>query len=211
MKYVSELPLVGKSICYVIPMSVAPPDLSPEEEEAESSILGKQRSIDDLVSLRRESYHDSLRLHVVFKMSSIVDDINCPTHQIYGASLHAKTPIIEAKLQQPVLDKDLVLLITTRNPHEPQLRVEVNEAGDPSSVAAVSFDPDVPDRVTATEVRELFFVVQQGRSMRRQAGEARRVMQRLLALAPQMCRALRFNVCVFGMQGRGMLWDETVQ
>lgn len=210
VKYVSEMPLVGNAIAYVIPMAVAPPDLSPDEEEAESSILGQKRDIDAIVPRRRESYHDALRMHVAFKMSSIVEVIHCPTHRIYGTSLHAKTPIVEAKLQEPVLDKDLVLLITTRAPHEPQLRVEVNETGDPSSVAAVSLDARVPDAFEATEARELLLVVQQGTSMRRQVSEARRVTRELLRLAPHMCRLLRFNMAVFGRNGRGVLWERSV-
>ncbi len=206
--YNTLLPMDGQSLCYLLPMALAPRPITVGAGEAAKAQDGLS-DIDRMLKARRENQKNNLRIEVRCRMSNTVKEIRCPTHDKVNIQLsHQRVPTVELIQDQPYLDKDFVLLIKTENAYEPRAMVEVNEVGEQSSCAAVAYNLPLPATLPKSEHCDLVLIVQHGPSMARQAAQAVDFLQKAFVLLPDLCKLATFNVGCFGSDSR-LLWKAS--
>ena len=182
--YVTELPLAGDDLRFVLPTTVSP-RYAPAEDR-----VGVGRTPAEAVNppvAWRVPY--GLDLTVKLDMPSTIRSVESPSHPI---SFEPDGPKGTVKLgeRMTALDRDFVLLVGLAEPHEPRVWIEEDEQG---CAAMVAFQPQFDAKEAPCEI--IFVVDRSGSMGGTSIAEARNALQLCLR---SLTEGTHFNIVGFG-------------
>ena len=188
---VADLKIEGEDVRFFLPTFVAPR-------------YQPARETDPIPSGNVKRVLDGLRIDLSCTMSQPITAITSPSHAIV-ANIQPGARTASASLAAGVtqLDKDLVVLIRTLNPHEPRVCVEVAEDG--STATMITLAPHIE---LDEEKCELIFIVDRSGSMSgTKIDQARKAMTLFFRSLPEDCY---LNIVGFGSSFR-KLWPKSAK
>ena len=191
LKWVSELPVEGDAIRFLLPTTVAPRYAPSEDREGLSPTPAER--VSPPVELEVPY---GFELDVDVELASPVRSVDSPSHPV-RVEIDGRKARVALSHAVAAMDRDFVLLLTPSESSSPRVLVERN--GDGLVTAAVSFVPRLEAREARTEV---IFLVDRSGSMEGSSMEQVRA-------ALQLClRSLRegdrFNIVGFGSEFRAL-------
>ncbi len=193
--YVAQLRHEGKALRFQIPTTVSPryvPAGPPEVGEPDGHRVNPPVAF-------KVPYGLTLRLEI--ESDSPLRSIDSPSHPLKVTMLEENRAKVEISSESVALDRDFVLLLEPKEPHQPHVRVAQEEDG--TRIAMVSFYPDHGG--AQRQGKEVLFLLDCSGSM---GGDSMEQAKKALALC---LRALSegdsFNITLFGSSWQS-LWKR---
>jgi Ca-activated chloride channel family protein len=185
LTYVTELSCEGESLRFMLPTTVAPRYAPPEDR------VGIGRSPEQALNPpRRHDVPYGLSFTATVTASSAVRRIESPSHPI-AVDVDGHCATVTLAQEAVALDRDVVVLITTREIDGPQIILERGTNG--RVTAALTFRPSFQ---TARVPDDIAFLVDRSGSMQGSSIEqVRNALQLCLRSLDEGCR---FNIVGFG-------------
>lgn len=193
--YVALLNLEGDAVRFMLPTTIAPrytPSMTPEVGQPDAERVNPP-------TLLAVPY--GLTLDVEINAGSAIRCVESPSHTI-RTELDGERAKVSLSAEQAAMDRDFVLLVEPRDPHQPRAGVTSDEQG--SRVVMVTFRPGADDLRSDTG-QEISFILDCSGSMGGDSiGEAKRALELCIRA---MDEGDTFNVIPFGSSYR-TLWPE---
>eukprot|EP00042_Codosiga_hollandica_P058189 m.873868 g.873868 ORF g.873868 m.873868 type:complete len:910 (+) comp59792_c0_seq2:158-2887(+) len=176
---VADLKIEGDAVCYFLPTFVAP-RYTPRTEA------------DPIPTGTVTRVLNGLQIRARCDMTDTITSITSPSHQIVSILENGnKSCIVDLAAGVTQLDKDFILLVSTLNPHQPKVCVEL--APDGSMATLITLAP----RIELDDQRvEIVFLVDRSGSMSGSKNEqAKKALLLFLRSLPESCF---FNIVGFG-------------
>jgi len=192
--YVSPLTFEDKALRVMIPTTISPRFVPYNPVE-----VGQPDS-EKINPPSQESVPYGFNLNLTVEMGSEITEIVSPSHKI-SSEIEGKNALLSLDQDKDAdMDRDLVILVESKDPHKPYAVVGVEEDG--TRVAMLTFFPD-PERTVDTG-REIIFVVDCSGSM---SGTSIQEAKRALGLCIRgLSKGDGFNIIQFGSQHKS-LWE----
>ena len=185
LTYVTELPVAGGSVRFVLPTTV-----SPRYAPAEDRIGVGRPDSETLNPAVVSTVPYGLNLSVRLAMSGAIGRIESPSHPI-AIALDGSEATVTLSQHDAALDQDFVLTVDASSMAAPQAWIESNDDGD--DAVAISFIPRLPAGVSPSEV--IFVVDRSGSMDGTSIEEVRKALQLSLRSLVPGCW---FNIIGFG-------------
>ena len=160
INYISELPVENKSVRFTVPTTIAPRYVPPTDQTEAAKVISEIPY----------SFNSPAPLNVNLEVvaNSKIESISSPSHKFsteIGATANKQGQFeAKSKLEGDTcdLDRDIVVLVTTSDPHKPTVFIEKSAMLETSDAGMVSL---VPSFSLTDQKVELIFLVDRSGSM----------------------------------------------